>query len=109
MPDDADSFALDTEPPNKKPILDPPVIQVYLACALTNLDEDAKRESEACRLIIREILHEYDYFGIRFYVYDPGDVTPPGSIHTAEEVYITDHQRTSNSDLILFYVTWTYP
>ncbi len=104
MLDDADSFSLDTDPPKCGPDLNPPVLRVYLASALTNLDPHQQAEAATGRSIICDLFHRYDYFGIRFEVYDPAEVTPPGSEHSNDEVYITDHHQTSKSDLVVFYV-----
>lgn len=103
MPSDADSFSLDVEVCGGQS-LDPPLLRVYLASALTNLDDADRQEAQRVRKVIRDVLHGYDYFGIRFEVYDPAEVTAPGSNHTDDEVYITDHDRTSASDAVIFYV-----
>jgi hypothetical protein len=50
------------------------------------------------RKAAREIL------GNVFDVYDPGDNTSPGTVHTAEEVYLIDHSRTIGADLVFFHV-----
>jgi hypothetical protein len=73
-------------------------MRVYLAGPLTNNDLETNRICESIRLAAREILREY------FEVYDPAEVTPPGSSHSSEEVYLTDHTSTRLADLVLFHV-----
>ena len=85
-------------------MIDPPVLRVYLASPLTNTDPASEEDRRTVREVTRRIMENYDYFGIRTEVYDPSDVTPPGSEHTSEEVYVTDHNRTANADLVVFHV-----
>jgi len=85
-------------------ILDPPRINVYLAGPLTNNDPVLQEECDAARTILKRLLRGYDYLGMRFEVYDPGDVTQPGSTHIDEEVYTLDYERTVSADLVVFHV-----
>jgi hypothetical protein len=100
--DDQKRFAFTVE--KEAPMISPPVLNVYLAGPLTNNDnriEDACRE---VREIAKRILSSYEYHGVRFNVYDPADTTPPGTNHTAEDVYDLDHERTITADLVVFHV-----
>lgn len=106
---DADNFSMDFDDSRKLAFgcpgnveLDPPVLSVYLASALTNVVEAERDESERLRVVIRESFESYDCQGVRFKVYDPADVTSPGSKHSDDEVYATDHGRTSAADLVIF-------
>lgn len=107
---DGDSFFIDFDP-NKRfafgregSLITPPVINVYLAGSLTNIDPNAAEDCKAVRKIVRRVLESYDYLGIRFVVYDPADITSPGSNHSPEEVYELDHERTALADLVIFHV-----
>ncbi len=75
------------------PLLNPPRIRIYAAGPLTNIDEDATNDCLAVRGILKRVFAAYEYQGIRFEVYDPGDVTQPGSQHTAEEVYELNYEQ----------------
>ncbi|MCI0641331.1 MAG: hypothetical protein L0Y72_29685 [Gemmataceae bacterium] len=108
---DSDSFAIDFDSANRMPfnlaetpMIDPSILRVYLASPLTNSDPETSNDCRLVREMTRRILENYDYLGIRFEVYDPAEVTPPGSEHTSEEVYLTDHNRTANADLVIFHV-----
>jgi hypothetical protein len=106
--DDISNFAVDFDSdsfnPPEKPMLEPPVLNVYLASPLTNNDQETSNDCHLVREITKRVFSNYDYLGIRFNVYDPAEVTPPGSEHTAEEVYLTDHNRTATADLVIFHV-----
>ncbi len=106
-----ESFAMDFDENSKagfvrseKTSLDPPVIEVYLAGPMTNNDLELQAHCDRVREIVKRLLHAYDYLGLRFQVYDPADVTQPGSSHTDEEVYVMDHDRTMSADLVIFHV-----
>src|SRR5260370_5605973 len=108
---DSNGFAMDFDPGNsfpfsvpEKPMIEPPVLRIYLASPLTNADSETANDCRMVRSITRRVLEGYDYLGIRFHVYDPAEVTPPGSEHTSEEVYLTDHNRTATADLVVFHV-----
>ena len=109
--DDGEGFAIDFDPGNvlafnrsANPMLDPMVLRAYLASPLTNLDETVQLESQAVRACIRTLFGRYDFQGIQFQVYDPGEVTPPGTKHTDDEVYVMDHHQTSQADFAIFLV-----
>ena len=106
---DTDSFAMDFDPSRQwafncgdDPLIDPPVLRVYLASPLTSAEPDTEQDRLMVREVTKRVLEDYDYLGIRFEVYDPGKVTPPGSEHSSEEVYVMDHNRTANADLVVF-------
>jgi hypothetical protein len=107
---DTNSFSMDFDPLRglsfnaENPVIQPPVLRVYLASPLTNADSETRHDCQIVREVTRHVLADYDYQGIRFQLYDPGEVTPPGSEHSSEEVYVTDHSRTSNADLVIFHV-----
>jgi hypothetical protein len=86
------------------PMISPPVLNVYLAGPLTNNDKCVECACRDVREIAKRILSSYEYHGIRFNVYDPADTTPPGTNHTAEDVYDLDHERTMTADLVVFHV-----
>lgn len=88
-----------------EPLIMPPVINIYLAGPLTHADSAIQKECVAVRAAVKSAFHNYDYLGIKFHVYDPAEVTAPGTDHTAEEVYITDHKCTVCADLVFFVVT----
>ena len=46
----------------------------------------------------------YDFQGVGFQVYDPGDVTQPGSNHTPDEVYELNYEQCVLADLVAFHV-----
>lgn len=110
--DEHDSFAIDfSDEPSRfgfispsAPLIDPPIIRTYLASSLTNVDADAARDCEQARRVIKALLTKYDFLGVRFELYDPGEVTPPGTAHSPEEVYATDHRSTVDADLVIFHV-----
>lgn len=109
--DDGEGFAIDFDPGNAlgfnrsaNPMLDPMVLHAYLASPLTNLDEPVKIENEAVRACIRTLFGRYEFQGVQFQVYDPGEVTPPGTKHTDDEVYVMDHHQTSQADFVIFLV-----
>lgn len=108
-----DSFAIDFNDDdedslgfvrNGGPLIDPPLIRVYLAGPLTNNDEGANLECQRIRQVVKDLLHGYDFLGVEFLVYDPADVTPPGTDHSPEEVYSTDFQSTAGAELVVFHV-----
>lgn len=77
-------------------------VLVYLASALTNNDQTAQ---VLCRQIRRAAKKAFQgYEGLRFEVYDPGDVTAPGSDHTADDVFRIDHSRVMATDVVFFHV-----
>ncbi len=86
------------------PLLDPPRIRIYAAGPLTNIGEDTSFDCTTVRGILKRVFAAYDYQGIRFDVYDPGDVTQPGSQHTAEEVYELNYEQSVLADLVVFHV-----
>ena len=64
---DADNFSMDFDDSRKLAFgcpgnveLDPPVLSVYLASALTNVVEAERDESERLRVVIRESFESYD-------------------------------------------------
>jgi hypothetical protein len=79
-------------------------LSVYLAGPLTNSDQVLAAECVAVRRIVRDLLQCYDYNRVSAEIYDPADVTHPGSKDTAEEVYEKDHDRTMSADLVIFHV-----
>lgn len=109
---DSDAFSMDfdgdtTHGFSRNPecrLLTPPYVRVYAAGPLTNIDSQAHRDCIEVRAILKRVLGNYDYQGIRFKVYDPGDVTQPGSSHTAEEVYETNYEQSVLADLVIFHV-----
>lgn len=86
------------------PLLNPPIIRVYLAGPLTCVNESDSQDCTAIRKITKWVLGSYDHRGIRFDVYDPADVTQPGSNHTAEQVYEVDYRNVVDADLVIFHV-----
>jgi hypothetical protein len=86
------------------PLLNPPIIQVYLAGPLTCVDPSDGQDCDAIRKITKHVLGSYDYRGLRFRVYDPADVTQPGSQHTPEQVYEVDYRNVVDADLVIFHV-----
>jgi hypothetical protein len=73
-------------------------MRVYLAGPLTANDPG---EAELCRRIR---LRAMRVLRSRFQVYDPAEITPPGTDHTADQVFNEDHTRTSTADLVFFHV-----
>jgi hypothetical protein len=108
--DDDEQFAMDFteedsfESAAEKLNLRPPELRVYLAGPLTNNDDAVKADCVAVRQVVKRLFHSYNYLGARFVVYDPADVTQPGSTHSAEQVYELDHARTTQADLVIFHV-----
>jgi len=94
------AFAVEKE----APMIVPPVLNVYLAGPLTNNDKCVDCLCREVREIVKRLLGSYEYNGVRFHVYDPGDITSPGTAHTPEEVYELDHERTMTADLVVFHV-----
>ena len=86
------------------PLLNSPELRVYAAGALTNVDQDVNRDCLEIRAIVKRVLESYDFQGIGFRVYDPGDITQPGSNHTAEEVYELNYLQSILADLVIFHV-----
>src|SRR5882724_4741821 len=107
---DCDSFYMDFDPEKRfsfgkeGTLITPSVINVYLAGSLTNNDPAIAQDCVMLRQIVKRVLHAYDFLGVRFSVYDPADFTSPGSIHSEEEVYGLDHERTALADLVIFHV-----
>jgi transcriptional regulator with XRE-family HTH domain len=86
-------------------LIDPPRVDVYLAGPLTNNDNPTiQAECDAVRSGVKRVLHCYNYLGVEFNIYDPADFTPPGTVHSAEEVYAIDHRWTVRSDLVIFHI-----
>ena len=50
-------------------------------------------------------LRTYDYLGVQFEIYHPGEVTMPGSKHSAENVYVINYEQCVLADLVVFNVT----
>ncbi len=71
---------------------------------MTNNDDGARNECDVVRSVTKEVFQGYDYLGVTFSIYDPGDVTPPGTDHSAEEVYVTDYHSTVDADIVVFHV-----
>ena len=71
-------------------------MRAYLAGPLTCNDP---AQAEMCRRIRTRAAR---ILRARFTVYDPADITPPGTEHTADEVFNADHTRTSTADLVFF-------
>ena len=95
------AFAVEKE----TPMISPQILNVYLAGPLTNNDVSTDCDCRDLQEIVKRVLGSYEYHGIRFNVYDPGDVTQlPGTAHTAEDVYELDHERTITADLVVFHV-----
>ncbi len=94
------AFAVEKE----APMLSPPVLNVYLAGPLTNNDLCTDCDCRKVREIVKLLFGSYEYNGIHFNVYDPGDITAPGTTHSPEEVYELDHERTVTADLVVFHV-----
>ncbi len=79
-----------------------PPLLVYLAGPLTNVASDLRAEGQAICDATKRIFRAYP--NAHFVVYDPRDHTAPGSTHSADDVYITDHRRAMDADLIVFYM-----
>lgn len=79
-------------------------LHVYLASALTNIKSDENEHSAKLRADVQRTFREFKHDQYFFDVYDPGLNTMPGSQHTAQDVYITDHSRTMSADLVFFLV-----
>jgi hypothetical protein len=108
---DSDNFALGFDPLKQMAfslsgnlMIEPPALKVYLASPLTNNDPETDKDCRLVREITKRVFGNYEYLGIRFDLYDPAEVTPPGSEHTSEEVNLTDHNRTATADLVIFHV-----
>jgi hypothetical protein len=114
MNDDDVGFSMDFDPnchwsakafTNRgKTLLNEPIIRVYLAGPLTCVNEIDTQDCNAIRKITKQVLGSYDHQGVRFKVYDPADVTQPGSNHTAEQVYEVDYRNVVDADLVIFHV-----
>lgn len=73
-------------------------LAAYLAGPMTGLHPDAEFAARQIRAISRRVL------AARFNVYDPAEFTAPGSRHTCDDVFLTDHSRVRNSDLVFFHL-----
>jgi transcriptional regulator with XRE-family HTH domain len=73
-------------------------MRVYLAGPLTANDATQNELCRRIRMGAERVLRT------RFTVYDPAEMTPPGTDHTADEVFNADHTRTSTADLVFFHV-----
>ncbi|MBB3205519.1 transcriptional regulator with XRE-family HTH domain [Rhodopirellula rubra] len=82
-----------------------PVIRIYAAGPLTNNDETANGECDEVRSILQRVFADYDYLGVQFEIYHPGEVTMPGSNHSAENVYVINYEQCVLADLVVFNVT----
>lgn len=108
---DGDAFSMDFDGTrylsfsSSQAILNPASLRVYAAGPLTNNSDAISRDCADVRSILKRVLGSYDHQGIRFQVYDPGDVTQPGSSHTPEEVYELNHEQSVLADLVVFHVT----
>lgn len=109
---DSDAFSMDFDGNSNRgfsrdpdcQLLTPPYVRVYAAGPLTNIDSQVTRDCIEVRAIVKRVLGSYDYQGARFKVYDPADVTQPGSNHTAEQVYETNYEQSVLADLVIFHV-----
>ena len=82
----------------------PPLLDVYLASALTGRTKTQQGTDSLHRKKIVEVMEGYDYMGLLCKVYDPSTATPPKSKHSSEDVYIIDQDHTANADLVVFYL-----
>jgi transcriptional regulator with XRE-family HTH domain len=73
-------------------------MRAYLAGPLTACDP---AQAEICRKVRTRAGR---VLRTRFTVYDPAEMTPPGTDHTPDQVFNADHTRTSTADLVFFHV-----
>jgi len=109
-----ESFSMDFQPDHwlvpaflrkVDPVFSPPMVKVYLASSLTCVPDADVKDCELVTRVCKKVFGAYDYEGIRFHVYDPADVTKPGSIHTPEQVFETDYRNVVEADLVAFHVS----
>jgi len=108
---DADEiFELDLPPRQPEPpteFKENPCIKVYLASALTGREGQDGSDGRI-RKIIREVFEKAECltppYHVRYIVYDPADVTRPGTRHRPEEVYHIDFKKLVESDFALFFL-----
>jgi hypothetical protein len=106
--DDPNNFSIDFGDRNSffnpdTPLIDPPIIRVYLASPLTNTGVLGE-ECAQVRAAIKLAFADYEYLGVKFHIYDPADHTSPNSTHSPEDVYVIDHRCTVCADLVVFLV-----
>lgn len=84
----------------------PQPLSIYIGSALTNIETKLKKRSAKWRAIARRIFREFRFKDKQYFfeVYDPAEHTSPGSNHTPEEVYITDHLHAMSADLVFLLV-----
>lgn len=114
MPDD-EAFSMDFQPVGEgdqgafahrgEPLPGPLVMRGYLAGPLTCNSQSETAECEALRNTTKRVLGSYDFEGFGFTLYDPADVTRPGSNHTPDEVFETDYRNVVEADFVVFNVT----
>lgn len=107
MDKDEDTFEVDLPDDNFElpdEFRDAERFKVYLASALTGIEKTKSEYDAKIRSVISEALTKSRYCGLGYDVYDPGENTPPGSMHSAEQVYVRDFEKTIESDLVVFYL-----
>src|SRR5690349_21767318 len=98
------SQELSFNPSFNTPLLTPATLRVYAAGSLTNNSCSVNQECVDVRKIIKRVLERYDYEGVNFRVYDPGENTSPGSEHSPDEVYRINYEQCVSADLLIFHV-----
>jgi len=98
---ETDVLRFDVEPDYRMYLMNYPV-RVYFAYPLTGLTNEQRQLSSEMRQAARIALEESSVHC--FDVYDPSEVTQPGSPHEPFEVYCIDHQRVEASDVVFFFV-----
>lgn len=74
-------------------------IVVYLASPLSGVSQRNAAHCRAVRKIVKQVLSRSS--SAFFLVYDPAEVTAPGSDHSDSEVYITNLQKTLKADIVI--------